>query len=102
MKIKILDDEKLEAVVDEWCHEDWATRYTSLNRGHYEDILPIVAQAQAKYAMEQVIEWVDAERKTQKLIKEKLKGTEARIFTAGKIKALQQVIDKLKQMAEGE
>ena len=42
----LLTGEEMEIAVNKWRNEDWATRYVRLNRGHYEDILPVIAQAQ--------------------------------------------------------
>ncbi|KKK81226.1 hypothetical protein LCGC14_2815610 [marine sediment metagenome] len=54
--MKQLKQEELEIVVGKWVSEDWANRYIRLNRGHYEDILPIVAQAAHDNVLRQVIE----------------------------------------------
>jgi len=45
-KPEILSEEEMVIAVNKWKNEDWATRYISLSRGHYEDILPVVAKAQ--------------------------------------------------------
>ena len=46
MKPEILSQEEMVIAVNKWKNEDWETRYISLSRGHYEDILPVVAKAQ--------------------------------------------------------
>lgn len=43
---ELLTPEEGERAVDEWTKEDWDTRYISLNRGHWEDIVLVVAKAQ--------------------------------------------------------
>ena len=48
-KLTVIDDEELEIAVNEWVNEDWAVRYIRLNRGHYGDILPIIAKAQLQH-----------------------------------------------------
>ena len=47
----LLTDEEMEIAVNIWRNEDWATRYISLNHGHYEDILPVIAKAQLDKAL---------------------------------------------------
>ena len=41
-----LTKEETEIAVNKWKNEDWATRYIRLNRGHYEEVLPLIAKAQ--------------------------------------------------------
>ena len=42
-----------KAVVD-WVKQDWATREISLNRGHWEEIVPILVQAQLRKVVERL------------------------------------------------
>lgn len=45
---RLLNEEEMEKLIMEWAHENWSTRIISLNRGHYEDVLPIIRDAQDK------------------------------------------------------
>ena len=56
MLIKLSDDEILK-VVDEWVNEDWAVRYIRLNRGHWEDIAPIIARKAEREMKRQIMDW---------------------------------------------
>lgn len=42
----LLTQEEAEKAVDEWASQDWSTRIIQLNRGHWEAIVLVVAQAQ--------------------------------------------------------
>lgn len=41
-----LTPEEGEIAVNKWLNEDWATRYIRLSRGHWEDIIPVITEAQ--------------------------------------------------------
>jgi len=43
---KLLTQEEGEAAVREWMDEDYPTRAVSLSRGHWEDIVLVIAKAQ--------------------------------------------------------
>ena len=43
---ELLSDEEGEIAVEKWVNEDWETRYIRLSRGHWEDIIHVIAQAQ--------------------------------------------------------
>jgi len=43
---KLLTQEEGEAAVREWINEDYETRVLSLSRGHWEDIVLVIAKAQ--------------------------------------------------------
>lgn len=42
----LLTQEEGEAAVEVWVKADWSTRAISLNCGHWEHIVPVIAQAQ--------------------------------------------------------
>ena len=74
----LLTDEEMEIAVNKWKNEDWATRHIRLDRGHYEDVLPLIAKAQLKKALQEVedyitrdLEWANEEN--EMLWKNKLK-----------------------------
>jgi len=52
--MRILTPERINQEVDQWIQEDWAVRYIRLNRGHWEDIAPIIAEAQAKETCKEI------------------------------------------------
>lgn len=43
---RLLTEEEIEEVIGRWVDQDYSTRSISLNRGHWERIAPIIAQAQ--------------------------------------------------------
>lgn len=45
-KPPLLNDKEIEKAVDNWMNEDWSVRSIQLNRGHWEYIAPVIAQAQ--------------------------------------------------------
>lgn len=42
----LLTQEEGEAAIQKWKNEDWALREIRLGRGHWEDIVPVLAEAQ--------------------------------------------------------
>jgi len=52
--MRILTPERINQEVGQWVQEDWAVRYIRLNRGHWEDIAPIIAKAQAKETCKEI------------------------------------------------
>ena len=57
--LKELSDDEIEIVVNQWVNEDWATRYIRLNRGHWEDIAPIVARRAEAEIIRQMVKLVE-------------------------------------------
>ena len=51
----LLTKTEIAAVVKAWVDEDWESRTIRLNRGHWEDIAPVIAQAQIR----NVVEWME-------------------------------------------
>ena len=43
---EVLTQEEGEKEVNDWMNKDWSLRFIQLNRGHWEYIIPIIAQAQ--------------------------------------------------------
>ncbi len=56
---RLLTDEEIQVAVAIWVAEDSSTRSVSLNRGHWEDIAPVIAQAQRQLTLKAVGEWLD-------------------------------------------
>lgn len=42
----LLTQEEGEQAVRDWAAKDWSVRWTRLERGHWEDIVLVIAQAQ--------------------------------------------------------
>ena len=51
----LLTKAEISTVVQAWVDEDWESRTISLNRGHWEDIAPVIAQEQLR----NVVKWLD-------------------------------------------
>lgn len=54
-----LTRDETEIVINKWKNQDWATRHISLNRGHWEDITPLVAHASSQKTLQAVIEYFE-------------------------------------------
>ncbi len=50
----LLTQAEAEKAVEEWVKEDWATNSIALNRGHWERIVPVLAQAQLRKVTEKL------------------------------------------------
>ena len=44
--LAVMSKEEMELAVNKWLNAGTATRYIRLGRGHYEDIMPVIAQTQ--------------------------------------------------------
>ena len=49
-----LTEEEASIEITKWINEDSSVRWISLGRGHYEDVIPIVAHA----AQRKLVEWL--------------------------------------------
>ena len=56
---RLLTDQEIQKVVDAWVKEDWSVRHIALNRGHWEDIPPIVAKAQDAKTLRAMGKWIE-------------------------------------------
>jgi len=55
IKPGILSDEAIDKVVNDWMDKDWEVRSIQLDRGHWEYIAPIIAQAQNDYCYKEML-----------------------------------------------
>ena len=53
----LLTEEEAKKAVDKWLEEDFPVRAISLNRGHWEDVVFVIAYAQAR----KLLEWLGLE-----------------------------------------
>ena len=51
----LLTEEEAKGAVDKWLAEDFSSRVISLSRGNWEQIVPVIARAQAK----KLVGWLD-------------------------------------------
>lgn len=65
---RLLTGEEIQKVVRNWMSGDFSVRVISLNRGHWEDIAPIIAEAQATLTCEETLkevgEWLNDRPRT--------------------------------------
>jgi hypothetical protein len=50
----MLTEEEGQAAVDSYIHEDFSVNVIRLGRGHWEDIVPVVAKCQARKIVEHI------------------------------------------------
>lgn len=50
----ILTEAALKQIIEDYINQDFAARAISLNRGHYEDLLPLIAEAQHRADVEAI------------------------------------------------